>query len=318
MTFSTKVFCSTLAIALAAMVATTLPSQAKSPTDATSTVPVRMTVTATVENGKRMPAVYQDDVFVKKGSERLQVTDWVAARGEHAGLELFLLIDDASDPVLGTKLDELRAFINSQPSSTQIGLGYMKNATVQVVQNLTTDHALVAKALRLPLGYVGAYGNPYLSAVDLIKRWPASENRREIVMVTDGIDRARRSRNALLNPDVDTAAEVAQRAGIMIHTIYTPGVGHWHRNFWEANNGQNALSKLSDVTGGESFFLSLQNPVSFAPYVDQLSKIFDSQYLLTFSAQPSKKAGLQYVSVSTEAAGVDLNSADAVWVPAAK
>ncbi len=304
-------------VSLAAMVVTTLPLQAKGPTDS-GAVPVRMTVTASVNSGKRMPEIQKQDVVVKNGRKTLQVTEWVAARGDRAGLELFLLIDDASDPVLGTKLDELRAFINAQPSTTSVGLGYMRNATVQIVQNLTTDHALVAKALRLPLGYAGAYGSPYLSVVDLMKRWPASENRREVMMVTDGIDRARRSRNALLNPDVDTAADVAQRRGIMIHTIYSPGVGHWHRNFWEATNGQNGIAKLSDITGGESFFLDWQSPVSFAPYLNQLRNILDNQYLLSFSAQPGKKAGLQYVTINTEVAGVELDAADAVWVPASK
>jgi hypothetical protein len=35
-------------------------------------------------------------------------------------------------------------------------------------------------------------------------------------------------------------------------------------------------------------------------------------------AKPGKKAGMQYISISTEVAGVDISSADAVWIPAAK
>jgi len=83
----------------------------------------------------------------------------------------------------------------------------------------------------------------------------------------------------------------------------------------EATNGQSGIAKLSDVTGGESFFLGLQQPVSFAPYLDQLQNILNNQYLLSFSAQPGKKAQLQNVSINTEVAGVELASADAVWVP---
>ena len=64
----------------------------------------------------------------------------------------------------------------------------MRNATVQIVQNFTTDHVLAAKALRLPLGFVGAYGSPYLPVIDLMKRWPESPNHREVAMVSDGID----------------------------------------------------------------------------------------------------------------------------------
>jgi hypothetical protein len=104
----------------------------------------------------------------------------------------------------------------------------------------------------------------------------------------------------------------------MIHTIYSPGVGHWHRNFWEATNGENALAKLSDATGGESFFLGLQSPVSFEPYLNQLQKTLDNQYLLSFYASPIKKAGLQPVNIDTEIPGVDLNAAGAAWVPSTK
>jgi hypothetical protein len=300
-----------------AVFVTVLPSEAGEMMPI-SAAPVRMTVTADVGSGKRLPEIKKEDVLVKKGKQPLQVTDWVAAKGDYAGLDLFILIDDASDANLGTHLDELRAFISAQPSTTSVGIGYMRNATVQIVQNFTTDHAAAAKALRLPLGSVGAYGSPYLSVIDLMKRWPESPNRREVVMVTDGIDRARRGRNALVNPDVDTAISVAQRNGIMIHTIYAPGVGRFHRNYWEATNGQNGIAKLSDATGGESFFLGLQNAVSFEPYLKQLQNILDSQYLLSFSANLGKKAGLQYVNLSTEIPGIEFGAADAVWVPAAK
>jgi hypothetical protein len=281
-------------------------------------VPVKMTVTANVESGKRVPDIAREDVFVNKSKVRLQVADWVAARGDRAGLELFILIDDASISTLGTQLGDIRDFIKAQPSTTAVGVGYAKNAVVEIRQNFTTDHELAAKALRLPLGSAGAYGSPYLSVVDLMKRWPDTPNRREVLLVTDGIDRAQRGRNALLNPDVDTAAAVAQRTGTMIHSIYFPGVGHWHRNFWSASNGQNGLAKLSDQTGGEAFYMGSSAPVSFEPYLKDLQKILDNQYLLTVYATPAKKAGLQYVNVKTEIAGVDLGTPDAVWVPAAK
>ncbi len=280
--------------------------------------PVKMVVTANVEKGKRRPEIQKEDVFVQKGKDRLPIAEWVAAKDARAGLELFILIDDASVSTLGLQLDDLRKFINAQPSSTSIGIGYARNATVEIRQNFTTDHALAAKALRLPLGSVGAYGSPYLSAVDLMKRWPETPNRREILLVADGIDRAHRSHNALLNPDVDTAAAVAQRTGTIVHSIYYPGVGHWTRNFWQATNGQNGLAKLSEMTGGESFFLGSGAPVSFAPYLDSLQRILDNQYLLTFYVQPAAKPGLQYVNVRTEIPGVDLATPDAVWAPAIK
>jgi hypothetical protein len=285
----------------------------------TGTVPVRMTVTLSALGDRTVPDVKRDDVIVRQRRDRLQVTKWDAARGGAAGLDLFLLIDDASDTSLGSQLNDLRAFINAQPPSTSVGVGYMRNATVQIVQNFTTDHALAANALRLPLGNVGSFGSPYLSAINLMNRWPQHANRRALILVTDGIDRARggpRSPGLNTIPDVTSASNVAQRTGTIIYAIYTPGVGHLRRNFWEATNGQNGIARLSEQTGGESFFLGLQAPVSFRPFLDSLQRSLDNQYLLEFRAPSRRRAGLQSFSISTEVAGVELLSADSGWVPA--
>ncbi len=139
-------------------------------------------------------------------------------------------------------------------------------------------------------------------------------------MVTDGIDRFRggpRYRGlSFISPDVDSASSVAQRTGTIIHTIFTRGVGRLGRNFWEITNGQNAIAKLSDETGGESYYLGTQNPVGFKSYLDDLQKTLDNQYLLEFRAIPGGKSGPQYVQLSTEVAGVELDSADSVWMEA--
>jgi hypothetical protein len=193
----------------------------------------------------------------------------------------------------------------------------MRNGTVQITQNFTTDHEQAAKALRLPMASMGAYGSPYLSAIDLMKRWPAHPNRRVALIVTDGIDRARggpRYRLGLVNPDVDSASSVAQRTGTVIFGIFARGVGYRGNNFWEIMNGQNGIAKLAEETGGASFYLGTQNPVSFKPYLDDVQKALDNQYILEFDAIPGKKSGLQSVTLSTEVAGVELESADGVWV----
>ena len=78
------------------------------------------------------------------------------------------------------------------------------------------------------------------------------------------------------------------------------------------------MSRLSNKTGGKSFYLGLQSPVSFAPYLNDLQKALDNQYLLSFAAAPGKKPTMQPLSLNTEIAGVSLAAQDAVWVPGAK
>ena len=276
-------------------------------------VPVRVVVTVEARHGKEIPVINREDVMVHQGRDRAQVTGWLPLQGDHAGLELFLLIDDASDMSLGSQLDDLRRFINAQPATTAISVGYMRNGTVDIVQNLTTDHASAAKALRLPLGSVGAYASPYLSVVDLIKRWPESPVRREILMISNGIDPLGGGPS---NPYLDSAIEQAQRDRVLIYTIYATGVGHLGHSFWRFNWGQNNLSRLADETGGEAYFQGFGTPIAFAPYLEDFTNKLDHQYLLTFLAKTGKKAGFQRVKLQTEVPNADLVVPDRVYVPA--
>jgi hypothetical protein len=275
---------------------------------------VHLVVTVEARHGNDVPVLQKEDVMVYQGRDRVKTTDWLPLQGDHAGLELFLLLDDASDTNLGSQLEYLRQFINSQPATTRMGVGYMRNGTVVIAQNLTDDHSAAAKSLRLPIGVAGINASPYFSVADLIKRWPAAPVRREILMISDGIDRY--GSGGASDPYVDEAVEQAQRAGIVIFSIYTRGAGHFGHTFWRINWGQNYLSQLSDETGGESFYLGSEGPVSFSPYLDDLSRRLLHQYLLTFLAKPVKKSGRQSVKVRTEVTNAEVVAADQVYVPA--
>ena len=85
-----------------------------------SGVPVHMVVTVEARHGTNVPVINREDVMVYQGHDRDKVTDWVPLQGDHAGLELFVLIDDASNTSLGSQLEDLRQFINAQPATTKI------------------------------------------------------------------------------------------------------------------------------------------------------------------------------------------------------
>lgn len=277
-------------------------------------VPAKMVVTVEARHGSTVPVINREDVMIYEGHDRDQVTDWIPLQGDHAGLELFILLDDGLSTSVGSQLNDLQKFISAQPATTAIGIGYMRDGTVAVAQNLTADHAQAAKALRLPIGDRGTSPSPYLSIVDLIKRWPAHQERREILMISDGID-------ALYgggpdDPYVDQAIEEAQKAGVMVFSIYAPGAGHVGHTFWRMNWGQNYESQLSDETGGESYYLGLGSPVSFTPYLEDLAQRLTRQYLLTFVAKPEKKAGARQVKLRTEVPNAELVAADKIYTPA--
>jgi hypothetical protein len=279
-------------------------------------VPVSMVVTVEPRHGENAPPVDQADVMVYEGNQRDNVSQWLPAQGEHAALELFILLDDSSSASLGSQLDDVRQFIRSQPPTTKIGVAYMQNGTAQIVQNLTDDHEQAAKSLRLPSGVAGINASPYFALSDLIKRWPGTSSRREVFLVSDGIDRYYGAGD-LQDPYVNDAIEQAQRAGIVVFTLYNPGVGHYGHSYWRTYWGQIYLSQVADRTGGESYYIGFNGPaVSFVPYLDDVTHRLRNQYLLTFLAKPEKKSGMQRVRLTTELPHTDLVAADRVYVPA--
>ncbi len=274
--------------------------------------PAQMVVTVESRDAKNLP-VSPQDVMVFEGHDRLRVTGWTAFEGDHAGLELYILIDDAVGSSVGIQLSDVRRFIEQQPAATAIGIAYMRNGSAEIRQAPTQDHAKAAAALRIPLSSAAAMTSPYLSLSDLMKRWPAGSTRREVVIITSGDDPL--GGNGTMNPYADAAIEDAQRAGVVVYAIYTPGIGHAGHSFWRETWGQNHLAQLAEETGAEAYVMGFGPPVSFAPYLDDLAAQLSHQYLLTFMAKPAKKASLQSVKVRTELPGVEFLAPSRVQVP---
>jgi hypothetical protein len=190
----------------------------------------------------------------------------------------------------------------------------LRNGTVQVVQKPTADHALAAKAIRLPLGQPGISASPYLALTDFIQKWPKAGQVREVLMITSGVDPDNGPGPS--NPYLDHTVELAQREGVLVHSIYFSSAGHFGHSLWQINWGQNYLSQLAEETGGEFFWTGTSNPVSLAPYLNELNQRFRGQYTLTFSAQG--KPGYRQVKLKTEVPHVALVGPSKVYVPGGK
>jgi hypothetical protein len=129
----------------------------------TGTAQVHLVITdAALREDAELPRLQKEDVKVKQGKNFLNVTQLIPAQGDNAALQLMILIDDTLNTSVGNSLNDIRDFINAQPASTIIGVGYMANAGVNVVQNFTADHDLAVKAVRLPRGSLSTMDSPYL------------------------------------------------------------------------------------------------------------------------------------------------------------
>ena len=90
------------------------------------------------------PALKAEDVTIMDGT----ITGFTPLAGANSALELYLLIDDNANYAFGSKLQELEKFVSSQPAATAVGIAYIHEGTLEIVESPTTDHARAARALR--------------------------------------------------------------------------------------------------------------------------------------------------------------------------
>jgi len=273
-----------------------------------------MSEIVTLERQKNAAAVSQakelapGNVAVTLGNQRAKVTGWAPVQD----WQLWILIDDGSETQLGLQLADLRKFIEAEPPAVEIGVGYMAHGEVEIAQPLTADHALAAKALRLPLGLPGISVSPYLALVDLIQhKWQPAQAAREVLMVTSGIDVEWGT--GAENPYLLRCLDETLRNGIVVYGIYFPAAGHLGHSYWQNYWGQNYLGQLTDETGGEFYWLAFGAPVSIGPYLNQLSDHLTKQYVVTFEA--AGKPGFQKFKLKTEEPHLSLVGPARAYVP---
>ena len=273
---------------------------------------VTFTVTAVGKKDADVSNIGKDDVQLFQGKERKQIGDW--RKGDT--LFLAILIDDSLDSSAGGQWEYLKEFIMSQPANTAILVGYISNNGTRVAQDFTPDHALAAKALRIPLGISALGSSPYLGTIDLLKRWPENAGpRRSIVLITSGIDFFRGGGFGMFYPDLDPLITRAQRQNTNVWSIYYPSASHRGRAYWLVNTAQTNIDKLSQDTGAESYFLGGGTPVSIKPYLDEVANHLGNQYLLTFAGTGGAKGKMQSVKVKTELKDVEFFTPAMVFLP---
>jgi hypothetical protein len=279
-----------------------------------STVPITTVVTVLGHDFSAPPAIAKEEITVYSGKNRQDVTSWIPAQGDKAGLQLAILIDNSDSTVgLGSHLTELERFIKSQPGSTQVGVFYASNGTVETASEFSADHDAVAEKLRLPLGRSGgASPSVYNSIQDLVSHWPANDMRHEVLMIASGVDHLDPSADS---PYVASALKSVQTAGVVVHTIYSGGTGLAGASF-RLDIAQGNLTRLAQETGGQPFFQGLETPVDFSPLLRQLDTVLKNQYWLTFATPRSEKKNgeMREIQVRTEQRKVKLHHAKQVFV----
>jgi hypothetical protein len=276
----------------------------------------QVVVTVLPKHDSASPAsVAVPDMGVKVNGKQAKITTWKPLQGPADGVELVILIDGSARGSLGTQLDEITHFVKSLPPNTKSAIAYMQNGRALFAGPLTTDHAQVLRALHLPDGSAGSDGSPYFCLSDLVKHWPSTDRtvRREVLMVTDGVDNYN-PRYDPEDPYVQAAIDDTVRAGVVLYSIYWQSQGRFANSLYQMNSGQNHLNEVAEATGGKNFWQGSGNPVSFEPYFDELSRRLRNQYELGFTSSLKGKSDVEPLKLKLSEPGMEINAPQRVVV----
>ncbi|HZG53191.1 MAG TPA: hypothetical protein VEZ40_13755 [Pyrinomonadaceae bacterium] len=247
--------------------------------------------------------------IVTEDGERQEILSTRSA-ADRAPLALSVLVQDDLVSSVGLEIGGLANFIRRLPPGTLVQVGYLRAGSLQLRQKFTTDLERAAKALRIPVGAASAAPyNPYVQIYDSLKRYGGVPlgTRRAVLVISDGLDLSRGfdGSSPSQSTDLDRAISEAQRRSVAVYGIYAPTVGAGGNNRL-VGNAQGSLARLTQETGGKAFFQGTGAPVSFDPFLRQLSDRLSRQFALTYLSTHADK-GFHRIKIETPEADAEIN-----------
>ncbi len=273
-------------------------------------------ITIMPEKNEAPGGIPQDALHLKLDGKQSAITGFTPLRDPQSKVEMVVLIDEGARSSLGLQLNDVAKFIQSQRPDTKVALAYMMNGRAVLSGPLTTDHDSVLRGLHLTMaaGEAGISASPYFCLSDLAKNWPSSDARarREVVMITDGVDYYD-MRYDPTDPYVQNALDDAVRARLIVYAIYWRSADRFDRTNYGADTGQNLLAQITQGTGGVSYWEGSGNPVSFVPYFEDIDRRLVNQYELDFMTAVGDKPQMQTIKLSVSA-HAKINAPQEVYV----
>jgi hypothetical protein len=237
------------------------------------------------------------------------ITDWIPL--DSRNLELYFVIDDSANYDFAARLEELKRFATAQFPAVSIGVAYIHDGVLQIAESPTTDHARAVKALRTPSG--SKITNPYCALSDLIGNWQTKSLRREIVLVSAGIDDTATGEPVCVN--AKTVIHDAEREGVVVYSLYNPTAGYVSEPWSKVDMGIVNLASVSCETGGEAYFVGHTPTLSIEPFLSDITEHLGHQYLVKFRLAPTAQGVFQTIFVDAGTPERELMRPERVWVP---
>lgn len=273
----------------------------------------RTVVTVLPKHGGASVAV-ASQISPKIDGKPAQVIAW---RPYAAGdkVELVILLDSGLRTNVARQMDDLRTLAQTLPPNVSAAFAYMQNGRSVFERPFSNDPAVIQQSLHLPIGMPGSSASPYFCLSDLAKNWPSRDTaaRREVLMVTDGVDLY----HPVLDPEdpyLQAAIRDAVAAHLVVDSIYWQMEGRPGPRVGESFVGQALLQIVAEATGGKSFYMGTGNPVTFASYVDELKRRLVHQYELILTAPAGRKADTGTLRLKLRVPEAEVTMPTQVWM----
>jgi len=273
-----------------------------------------VTILPSAKNGT-VNQVPTQNLKLKVNGKNSTVTNFSPLSDASSPVELVLLLDSGSRTSLGTEFNDIETFVKEMPPNTRMAIAYMETGRAAFASPLSPNAADVLKGLHLSTGFPGSNASPYFCLSDLAKNWPSHDRtaRREVLMVTDGVDNYDR-RYDPEDPYVATAVNDSVKAGLVVYSIYWKDMGRANNSWYETNAGQNLLLTVTQATGGYSYWEGVGNPVSLQPFLQDLRRRLNNQYELSFTAPSNGKPEIASMKIDLKVPSAKVASPQKVLV----
>lgn len=258
----------------------------------TKTQLVLVPISAIDKFGKTVTGLHREDFSVFDDSKPQQI---VAFTSEDAPASMGLVFDSSGSMrnTLSFAKDLAHEFFrlaNPEDEFFLLTVGTQPEA----ISGFTTD----VKALENAVGYTHAEGMTALIDtvyLALTRMHEASEHRRAVLVISDGMDNnSRYTKGDLLQlaleADVQVYAVIVNGIASTSNTIpFHPGLASKPIDMARERQGPNILEELAEKSGGLHFHVSTASEAQNA--VDNIAQAIRSEYVLAYQAPPSDSVG---------------------------
>jgi VWFA-related protein len=207
-------------------------------------------------------------------------------------LSLAILIQEDLTQNFNLQIKDIANFVRGLPRGSRVMVAYIRGGTLRIRQRFTDNLEKAAGSFQIVGGGIQAANGPYDGVADATGYFDAlPTGRRAILLVSDGLEGSTgvTASDLLNSPELERAILRAQRKSIAVYSIYSPTAITQNDHSFLVTSAQGALQRLSDETGGRSFYQGSNAPVSFIPFLKDFDLLLGRQFVLTYLSTHMKK-----------------------------